>query len=891
MADLKKTVEIVFGAKNEVSKTVTEIGRNFETLGDLTSKVTAPLAKIGDSILKIDAALLALAIGGMAYAIKTAGEFSGKFSEITTLIDATGAPIDAFRKSILDYSTGSVKSIGDINQAIYNAISAGVSYEKSLEFVTQAEKLAVAGRAGLDATTKVLISTLNAYGASTDQAGKYSDTMFTTVRLGQTTLEELSASLAMVTGLASTSGIPFETLSAAIAALTVAGLPTAQAITGIRQAIQNIIQPSGEAEDAARRLGIKFDDAALKTKGFEGVLQETYRATGGNIGKMGDLFGSVESLNAVMILGADKSGKFKEAMVAMGNAAGATQVAYDKVAGEFENINKRLENSFRVTLIAIGEKLMPEYGKIAGAFGDLMKGIKVGIDAGAFDPLFAYLDRVGASIAEFTKGVAAAMPEALAKIDFEKLIAAFDDLGRAIVDYFGGLDLTKADDLAAAMQLLIDIVTGIVRVTTGMVDAFRPFAAVIVDFFQTLAQGGPETQETIGKILAFSQAIQATGLGVVAAILAIDEFKVSMRGLFDIFAGGAQIMWNGMQILFDLIMRGFLLVEGQLVAFIDTMTFGMFPGLGALRAQITQQTEEVGRAIWKNGMEAGQGLDRMIDGFVRLGTETGTSKTKAEELRKGLLEIPPVTTPKVKLEGAELTKAELDAISLELDRLPEEEIFEITPWMERAKIEEVNGVIKKTFPDGRVEFVNVSAITDVADLLNIKGKIDKAIPGKKEVDVQAKLDKEKLKEQSDIIQKSIEWKAKVDIAEAEASTKKLTVSLGSVNEGFKSTGDQLSNLFGLMNTPASFSSLIAIQDQIKRENDLRQGQFDLQKKLIETQITLEEAKARALQTGSQTIQVQASGLQPHLEMILWEILKAIQIRANASGAEFLLGVK
>ena len=38
MADLKKTVEIVFGAKNEVSKVVTDIGRNFQTLGDLTSK-------------------------------------------------------------------------------------------------------------------------------------------------------------------------------------------------------------------------------------------------------------------------------------------------------------------------------------------------------------------------------------------------------------------------------------------------------------------------------------------------------------------------------------------------------------------------------------------------------------------------------------------------------------------------------------------------------------------------------------------------------------------------------------------------------------------------------------------------------------------------------------
>src|SRR3990172_9259042 len=212
MADLEKTVKIIFGGEDQLSRLVRDVAKPMGDLGNVADKLTAPLAEAGKSILKIDAALAALAIGGMAYAIKQAGEFGGAFGEITTLISDTGPPIDKFRRDILDYSIGSVKSIADINAALYASISAGVDYSKSLDFVKEAEKLSVAGRADLGATTKTLISTLNAYGESVDKAGKYSDLMFTTVRVGQTTMEELSSSLAQVTGLAANAGMPFATL-------------------------------------------------------------------------------------------------------------------------------------------------------------------------------------------------------------------------------------------------------------------------------------------------------------------------------------------------------------------------------------------------------------------------------------------------------------------------------------------------------------------------------------------------------------------------------------------------------------------------------------------------------------------------------------------------------
>lgn len=96
MADLAKTVEIVFGGKNDLSRTIRSIEK------DLKNNITEPLSGAAEKVLALDAALMAMAVGGMAYAIKTAGKFSGSFGEITTLIKDTGQPIDQFRKDILN---------------------------------------------------------------------------------------------------------------------------------------------------------------------------------------------------------------------------------------------------------------------------------------------------------------------------------------------------------------------------------------------------------------------------------------------------------------------------------------------------------------------------------------------------------------------------------------------------------------------------------------------------------------------------------------------------------------------------------------------------------------------------------------------------------------------
>ena len=104
------------------------------------------------------------------------------------------------------------------------------------------------------------------------------------------------------------------------------------------------------------------------------------------------------------------------------------------------------------------------------------------------------------------------------------------------------------------------------------------------------------------------------------------------------------------------------------------------------------------------------------------------------------------------------------------------------------------------------------------------------------------------------------------------------------------TGDVLGKLYGMFgNQNLSFSELSKINDQIEKENALREKSFALQQKLIEATIQEIELRTKAFANGDALIKIDGAGLQPHLEAFMWEILRTIQTRVNADGLKLLLG--
>lgn len=843
--DLEKTVKIIFsGQDKDLANTATNIAGKFDTLNAAADKISAPLAKASDTVMKVDAALAALAVGGLILAVRESANFNQGFGLISTSVDATGQDLENFRSKILDYSKTSVKGIDDINAAIYTAAQAGIKYGDSLDFIGKAEQLAVANKANLNTTVDLLTGTMNAYGYKVSDVGHLNDVFFQSTLIGKQTIDSLGASMGQVVGIAANFGVSFEQLSGAIATLTAKGMETSEAITAVKSVITTFVSPSKEAAEAAKALGLNFSASSLQARGLGGMLTDVMTATGGSADQMAKLFSEVRALNGVMQLTGDGMKFFNDAMVQINGSAGASEAAYKKMVVTFENQSQMLINSAKTTLIDVGTKLEPIAAGISGALAQVLGGIDAGVKSGAFDPLFKMLDEAGNELKVWLAGVAKALPDALKGLDFSKLLDAFNGLGEAFSAYFGDMDLTKVEDLHDFIQQIIDGIAGLIRVTEGMVEGFRPFFEGIKNFLISIASSDEETKRMIGTIISLGKVVQEAGLAVAAALVAMDQYGGVVKGVINIVAGGVQILWNFAQQIYYLDKAATAALTGNL-----------------------SEVPEIFQKMRENGDDAFRGVEKIAKGFGQLAGESDKTGTAVKKVSTELKNVPAETNVKVDVNVKTTT--------------------------DQQSLDAAHKTVKDKFAPGQT--MQITTNLDGTSTIEAVGKMNAAFPKEKKVEVKPDITQTaiaELKEKSSIVQKSIEWKAKIDIAQIEAATKTMEMAFKSVDSTVVDTGKTLTSLAGTYATliSAGKGGSSFMEQMIEDENKRRDKALTMQEGLVEAQVKNLEARTEAMRGGQAMIQIDGQGLQPHLEAFMFEILAAIQIRANAEGAQYLVGI-
>jgi TP901 family phage tail tape measure protein len=743
----------------------------------------------------------------------------------------------------------------------------------------KAEQLAVANNANLNTTVDLLTGTMNAYGYTINDVGHLNDVFFQSTLIGKQTIDSLGQSMGNVVGIAANFGVSFEELSGAIATLTAKGMETSEAITAVKGVITTIVSPSKEAAEAARTLGLDFSASSLKAQGFGGILSSIMNATGGSADKMAVLFNEVRALNGVMQLTGDGMTFFNNAMQQINNSTGASESAYKKMVETFSNQSQMLINNARNLMIDIGTKLEPIAAGIAGSFSGVLGSIDLGVKAGAFDPLFKLLDDAGKELSTWLSGVAKAMPDALKGLDFSKLTAAFRGLGEAFGKYFGDLDLTKPKDLHEFIQKIIDGIAGLIRVTEGMVKGFEPFFNAIKDFLLRVAESDTETQKMIGTIMTLGKMVQDTCLYFVAAVMVFDQYGMTLKGVFSIIAGGTQIIWNLIQATVRLGEMSVLVMAGRIT-----------------------EIPAIFQKMRADGDDFGRGLEKIVGGFNQLGSKAPTiqelidgvgdnssrARAKIDELSRSLFGVPADTKAKISVDGADLEvwKKELLA-NADKWNVP------VRAVVDKPSFKDTEDTIHSKFGGGQM--IKITANLDGSSTIAAINKFNAAVPAAKTVELKPDITQTavaEIKGKADIIQKSIEWKAKIDIAQIEAATKVIESAFKSINVTVESTGKTITDLTGTYAgvVGAGKGGNAVIEQMIREENTRRDQALNIQKDLVQAQVDNMRARTEAMRQGQAMIQIDGKGLQPQLEAFMFEVLKAIQVRANAEGAQYLVGI-
>ena len=398
----------------------------FEKIGSDMEKAGQKLQSIGSSLTRNLTLPITAATGA---GVKFAVDFESGIAKVETIADTTKVSIEELKDGVIDLSNDTAQSTNELNEALYQAISGNIDTAESVEFLNTAVKASVGGFT--DTTTAVdgLTTVLNSYGIEAKETEKIANQMLVTQNKGKTTFGELAKDIGKVTPVASALNLKTEELFSSLAVTTAQGLATSESISGLKAAMSNIIKPSKEASEAAESLGIDFSVSALQSKGWINFLQDVKvglqnaspefdsisvkfgensmkllelekagqktskeyknlvkenkalnkqlellaQSADSPIGGMATLFGSIEGLNAMLMLTSEQGmAKYSETITEMNSNTNALNDAYEKMTDTTEFKFKKAMNETKNSIMELGARLLPTINKAIDLFSGLI---------------------------------------------------------------------------------------------------------------------------------------------------------------------------------------------------------------------------------------------------------------------------------------------------------------------------------------------------------------------------------------------------------------------------------------------------------------------------------------------------------------------------------------
>lgn len=373
---MSDVVDSVSDAAKDVGDSASDIG---DSIGDGFEEGTDQASTAIDALAQ---ALVAAGVSASVKAITDAlmgctqasMEFETAMAKVGTIADESQKPLGDMRNEILALSSETGKSVGELAEATYQAISASVATESAVDFVGTANKLAVGGFSDTTTAVDILTTAINAYGMSADDAAKISDVLITTQNLGKTSVAQLGASMGMVIPLAAAYNMDLEDLSASYALLTANGTQTAQATTYVKAALNELGSTSSVVGSTLKKkTGKTFAELMAEGNSLGDVLQVLADSVDGDTTAFNNMWSSSEAGVGMLSILNSGTSKYNSLVQSMEGSTGAATAAFDKMSATGEFAQQRFQNATENLKIAIGDELAPVLMELQQSGADAME--------------------------------------------------------------------------------------------------------------------------------------------------------------------------------------------------------------------------------------------------------------------------------------------------------------------------------------------------------------------------------------------------------------------------------------------------------------------------------------------------------------------------------------
>lgn len=554
-------------------------GKTMSSFGSsMTRSVTLPLGAVG--------------IAG----IKMASDLETSFAKIENLVGMSGSLFDGFKEQIKGLSSATATSQKELADALFVITSAGIRSAEAMDILAASAKSSQVGMGETEAIARGVTGAMNSYAKSGLTAARSADIMMAIVREGNLVAEDLAPTLGRVTGMAAELGISFEELGANIATFTRLGVPTEEAVTGLRGVMSAVLKPTKAAKDVMDGLGMSSSDLRKKVgkDGLYSTLIFLIKALKGNDEGLSSMFGNVRALSNVLGTAGAQGESYGKILDSINRSTGM-------VGDAFNNVSKISGFKFKQMLIELQN---------------------VGIELGqAFIPVVLKIVKVMRGVSQAFQSSSEEVKTLTRTVGL--LLVALGPLASII----GGL-ATRFALLLSPVGLVVTAIAGLVFLMFKFKKEAGEFLLPVVNGFVLINNAVVGTVKYLKSLAQVMGAMQMGQWGL-AASLAITQLDAGegLKGMWETFknsftegAGTLDFVnwWD---------------VSGSLADFERSLKDGLSSigeSLGLSSGGIVESFEKVERAIVSAKAQFSDMPERVINDFrwMRKGVETATDGVK-----------------------------------------------------------------------------------------------------------------------------------------------------------------------------------------------------------------------------------------------------------------------
>ncbi|NJJ38394.1 phage tail tape measure protein [Paenibacillus apii] len=354
----------------EIDKVAKEIERNALATNRTANEVKA----LGAAYIGLAVAMAAI----ITKSVQTAASFEQAMAKVKAITQSTGAEFEKLREQAIQLGASTVFSASQAADAQALLAQAGFKTNDVMTALPGVLSLAAAGQMDLANTASIAASVLNGFRLETEETGRVVDVLAKASIDSNADISDLGLSMKYIAPVAANMGLSVEEATAAVEALSNAGIRGEQAGTSLRAILLQLASPSEEAAFYMDKLGVSIQDSAGNVLPFAqiiGQMQGAFaRLTQAQQADVAATLVGQEAASGFLTLISNGQSTLESYTASLRNAGGtAEQVAgtqMDTLKGAINEMQSALESAG----ITVGDKFAPAVRLVVEQLTGLING-------------------------------------------------------------------------------------------------------------------------------------------------------------------------------------------------------------------------------------------------------------------------------------------------------------------------------------------------------------------------------------------------------------------------------------------------------------------------------------------------------------------------------------